>query len=136
VGRGTDAPFEQIGADWIRGAELASFLNARFIPGLRTYPTRFRPASSNFSGRTVEGVRFVITDREAFDAERLGLEVASALGRLYPSRISLEENRWLIGNHRTIEMLQAGEDPARIQQAGQDALGAFLKLREEYLLYR
>ena len=136
VGRGTDAPFEQIGADWIRGPELAAFLNGRFIPGLRTYPTRFRPASSNFSGRTVEGVRFVITDREAFDAERLGLELASALGRLYPSRISLEDNRWLIGNRRTIEMLQAGEDPARIQQAGQEALEAFLKLREEHLLYR
>jgi len=136
VGRGTDAPFEQIGADWIRGPELAAFLNGRFIPGLRTYPTHFRPASGNFSGRTVEGVRFVITDREAFDSERLGLEVASALGHLYPSRIALEDNRWLIGNRRTIEMLVAGEDPARIQQAGQDALEAFLKLREEHLLYR
>ena len=136
VGRGTDAPFEQIGADWIRGPELAAFLNARFIPGLRAYPTRFRPVSSNFSGRSIEGVRFVITDREAFDSERLGLEIASALGHLYPSRIALEENRWLIGNRRVIEMLQAGEDPARIQQAGEDALQAFLKLREEHLLYR
>ena len=136
VGRGTDAPFEQVGADWIRGPELAAFLNARFVPGLRAYPARFRPASGNFSGRTIEGVRFVITDREAFDSERLGLELASALGHLYPSRISLEDNRWLIGNHRTIDMLQAGEDPARIQQAGEGDLQAFLKLREEHLLYR
>jgi uncharacterized protein YbbC (DUF1343 family) len=136
VGRGTDAPFEQIGADWIRGPELAAFLNGRFIPGVRSYPTRFQPASSNFQGRLIEGVRFVITDREAFDSARLGLEVASALGRLYPSRIVLEDNRWLIGNRQTIQMLEAGEDPARIQQAGEDALGAFLKLREEHLLYR
>jgi uncharacterized protein YbbC (DUF1343 family)/CubicO group peptidase (beta-lactamase class C family) len=136
VGRGTDAPFEQVGADWIRGPELSAFLNARFIPGLRTYPTHFQPASSNFSGRRVEGVRFVITDREAFDSERLGLELISALGHLYPSKISLEDNRWLIGNRQAIEMLQAGEDPARIQQAGEDALRAFLKLREEHLLYR
>jgi uncharacterized protein YbbC (DUF1343 family) len=136
VGRGTDAPFEQIGADWIQGPELAAFLNGRFIPGVRTYPTRFRPASSNFAGRTVEGVRFVITEREAFDSTRLGLEVASALGRLYPSRIVLEDNRWLIGNRETIQRLGQGEDPARIQQAGEDALAAFLKVREEHLLYR
>src|SRR5580704_6540146 len=66
VGRGTDAPFEQIGADWIRGRALAAFLNGRFIPGVRVYPTRFTPASSNFAGRSIEGVRFAITDRNAF----------------------------------------------------------------------
>ena len=51
VGRGTDSPFEQIGADWIHGRELAGFLNGRFIPGVRVYPTRFRPPASNFSGK-------------------------------------------------------------------------------------
>jgi len=83
VGRGTDAPFEQIGADWIRGAELASSLNARFIPGVRAYPTRFRPAVSPFAGVWIEGVRFVVTDREAFPSSRLGLEIAAALRKLY-----------------------------------------------------
>jgi uncharacterized protein YbbC (DUF1343 family) len=136
VGRGTDAPFEQIGAEWIRGAELSAFLNARFIPGVRTYPTRFRPASSNFSGSLIEGVRFVITDRQAFDSARLGLEVVSAIGRLYPGKIVLEDNRWLIGNRQAIQLLAAGEDTARIQQAGEAALSAFLKVREEHLLYR
>ena len=136
VGRGTDAPFEQIGADWIRGPELAAFLNGRFIPGVRSYPTRFQPSSSNFQGRLIEGVRFVITDREAFDSARLGLEVASAHGHLYPSKIALGDNRWLIGNRQTMQMLEAGEDPAHIQQAGQEALEAFLRLREEHLFYR
>jgi uncharacterized protein YbbC (DUF1343 family) len=136
VGRGTDAPFEQIGADWIRGPELAAALNARFIPGVRVYPARFRPALWNFAGREIEGIRFVITDREPFDSGRLGLEVASALGRLYPGKIALEDNRWLIGNRETIRLLDGGEDPARIAQAGEDGLGAFLKLREGHLLYR
>jgi uncharacterized protein YbbC (DUF1343 family)/CubicO group peptidase (beta-lactamase class C family) len=136
VGRGTDAPFEQIGADWIRGPELAASLNARFIPGVRTYPTRFQPATANLAGRLIEGVRFVITEREAFDSARLGLEVAWAIGRLYPSKIVLADNRWLIGNHRTIQLLEAGEDPARIQLAGEDTLDAFLKVREQHLLYR
>ncbi len=136
VGRGTDAPFEQIAADWIRGPDLSAYLNSRFIPGVRTYPTRFRPNASNFAGRQIEGVRFVITDREAFDSERLGLEIASALGRLYPGKIVLQDSRWLIGNQETIRLLAAGEDPVRIKQAGEDALRAFLRVREEHLLYR
>ena len=60
VGRGTDVPFDQIGADWIDGPALAQLLNSRFIPGVRVYPTRFRPSSSNLKDVDVSGVRFVI----------------------------------------------------------------------------
>ncbi len=136
VGRGTDAPFEQIGADWIRGAELAAYLNSRFIPGIRVYPTRFRPASSNFAGRTVEGVRFVVTARDAFDSARLGLEIAAALHKLYPSRIAFDQNARLIGSRRAVELIQAGQDPKEIQQEGEEELRNFLKVRDQYLLYR
>lgn len=136
VGRGTDAPFEQIGADWIRGAELAAYLNRRFIAGVRVYPTRFRPTASNFAGQLIEGVRFVITDREAFNSSRLGLEVAAALRKLYPDRLSLEPNLRLIGSRRTVALLEAGEDPCRIIEQWQEALKEFLRLREAYLLYR
>ena len=90
VGRGTDAPFEQVGADWIRGPELAAFLNNRMIPGVRVYPTRFRPSSSNFAGTSIEGVRFIITDRDAFDSIRLGLELAYAFEQLYPGKMDLD----------------------------------------------
>jgi uncharacterized protein YbbC (DUF1343 family)/CubicO group peptidase (beta-lactamase class C family) len=136
VGRGTDAPFEQIGAEWIHGGELAGYLDARFIPGIRTYATRFTPASSNYAGRLIEGVRFVITDREAFNSGRLGLEIASALRQLYASSLALQENRWLVGNRRVVAQLEAGEDPGLIREAGEDELEAFLKAREPYLLYR
>jgi uncharacterized protein YbbC (DUF1343 family)/CubicO group peptidase (beta-lactamase class C family) len=136
VGRGTDAPFEQIGADWINGRQLAAYLNARFLPGVRVYPTRFRPASSNFAGQWIEGVRLVITDREAFDSSRLGLEVAAALERLYPAKIAWDSNQKLIGNRRTIELLQKGENPGMIRESGEESLREFLRLREDYLLYR
>src|SRR5258706_7567558 len=89
VGRGTDAPFEQVGADWIRGPELAQFLNARSIPGVRVYPTRFQPNSSNFKDQIIEGVRFVLTNREHFNSVRLGLELAFALEKLYPGKVNL-----------------------------------------------
>ena len=137
VGRGTDAPFEQIGADWIRGAELAACLNSRFIPGVRVYPTRFQPASSNLAGQWIEGVRFVVTDREAFDSGRLGLEIAAALRKLYPTSITLAHNQGLIGIPARYPDARGG--PGSLSHpagAGEEALRTFLKVREQYLLYR
>jgi uncharacterized protein YbbC (DUF1343 family) len=135
VGRGTDAPFEQIGADWIHGEELAQFLNARSIPGLRVYTTRFEPASSNFKGKTIEGVRFVILNRDQFNAVRLGLELAYALQKLYPGKIDLESCRLLIGNRKTIEAIKSGEDPRSIEQNLEPEIQSFLDRRRPYLLY-
>jgi len=135
VGRGTDAPFEQVGADWISGVDLAAELNRRQVPGIRAYPTRFTPQSSNFQGKTIEGVRFVITDREGFSAVRLGLELISALNRLYPGKIDLETNVRLIGNRGLIEKLRAGLDPRQLEPALTEELAAFYMIRSRYLLY-
>jgi uncharacterized protein YbbC (DUF1343 family)/CubicO group peptidase (beta-lactamase class C family) len=115
VGRGTDAPFEQIGADWIRGPELAQALDARSIPGVRVYATRFEPTDSVFKGQTIEGVRFVIVNRETFSSIRLGLELASAIQRLYPGKLDLEACRRSIGSKKVIEELKLGVDPSTIE---------------------
>jgi uncharacterized protein YbbC (DUF1343 family)/CubicO group peptidase (beta-lactamase class C family) len=136
VGRGTDAPFEQVGADFLGGRELAAYLNKRQIPGVRAYPTRFTPSESNFKGKRIEGVRFAITNRELFDSTRLGLELAAAVQSLYPGKIDFTLSKRLIGSDDVIRRLQAGEDPRLIQQSFQDPLAAFLKLRDQYLLYR
>lgn len=136
VGRGTDAPFEQVGADWIRGQELAAYLNRRFIPGVRVYPTRFQPASSRFAGQWIEGVRFVITDRESFNSARLGLELAAAVLKLYPGKLELEPNLRLIGNRAVAAALQQGQDPRLILEGQRAALEEFLQRREASLLYR
>ena len=136
VGRGTDAPFEQVGADWIHGPELAASLNTRYIPGVRVYPTRFRPKSSNFAGQLIEGVRFVVTDRNAFDSTRLGLELGYALEKLYPGRIPWDVNRFLIGDHEVIAAGKTSTDPRSTVQKMQDALAAFVNRREKFLLYK
>jgi uncharacterized protein YbbC (DUF1343 family) len=114
VGRGTDAPFEQIGADWIRGAELAARLNDRGVPGVRVYPVRFRPTTAVAAGREVEGVRFVVTDREKFDSVQFGLEVAAALHALYPAKVDLEAGRNLLGNRAALDALKSGEDTSTL----------------------
>ena len=136
VGRGTDSPFEQIGADWIHGRELADFLNGRFIPGVRVYPTKLQPSASNLKGQNIEGVRFVITDRNRFDSTRFGLELGYALEKLYPGKIPWDTNRFLIGNHEVIAAGKAGTDPRTTVQKMEDSLAAFLEQREKYLLYK
>jgi uncharacterized protein YbbC (DUF1343 family)/CubicO group peptidase (beta-lactamase class C family) len=136
VGRGTNSPFELIGADWIHGRELAAFLNGRFIPGVRVYPSHFRPTSSNFSGKSIDGVRFVITNRDTFDSTRFGLELAYALNKLYPGKIGWQENRFLIGNHEVLRELKDGVDPSTILQEMEGPLAGFTQKRDRYLLYR
>ncbi len=135
VGRGTDAPFEQIGADWMTGGALSQALNARFIPGVRTYPTRFKPSESNFAGKEIEGVRFVITDREAFDSTRLGIEIAVAVAKLYPGKLDFDKCRFLIANSATINQFKTGSDAGSIALGAQEAASAFSERRKKYLLY-
>src|SRR5581483_9484673 len=135
VGRGTDAPFEQIGAEGIDGAALAQYLNARFIPGVRVYATEFTPSGSNLAGKTVGGVRFVITDQQSFDSVRLGVEVAAALQKLYPGKIDFETCKSLIGNREVIKDLESGTDPSVIWGLAQRQATEFLQRRSRFLLY-
>ncbi|HEY7390658.1 MAG TPA: exo-beta-N-acetylmuramidase NamZ domain-containing protein [Bryobacteraceae bacterium] len=127
VGRGTDSPFEQIGAPFIGGRELAAYLNERQIPGVRVYPTKVG---------TEEGVRFVLTNRELFDSTRLGIEVAAALEKLYPGKVDLALDRKLIGSDEVIARIRKGDDPRAIEQSMLDEVSAFVKQRAPYLLYR
>ncbi|HEY3439398.1 MAG TPA: exo-beta-N-acetylmuramidase NamZ domain-containing protein [Paludibaculum sp.] len=136
VGRGTDAPFEQIGADWIHGATLAAYLNKRMVPGVRFYPTRFTPNASNLNGKSVEGVRFVVVDRESFSSLRLGLELAVALEKLYPGKIDFQGSRRLIGSAAAVEAIMKAEDPRNLEPRLQESIQPFLDTRAKYLLYR
>jgi uncharacterized protein YbbC (DUF1343 family)/CubicO group peptidase (beta-lactamase class C family) len=136
VGRGTDAPFEQVGADFIIGRDLAAYLNRRLIPGVRAYPTRFTPTESNFKGKRIEGVRFEVTNRDLLDSTRFGLELAAAVQALYPGKIDFPASKRLIGSDDVIKRIVAGEDPRLIQQSFQDALVAFVAKRGPYLIYK
>jgi uncharacterized protein YbbC (DUF1343 family)/CubicO group peptidase (beta-lactamase class C family) len=135
VGRGTDAPFEQIGADFIGGRELAAYLNGRQIPGVRVYPTAFTPTESNFKGTHIEGVRFQIVNREALDAARLGMELIAAIEKLYPGKVDFSLSKRIIGSDDMIARLKAGEDPRNLQTLMQDDVESFIAKRAKYLMY-
>jgi uncharacterized protein YbbC (DUF1343 family) len=135
VGRGTDTPFERIGAPWIDGLQLAAALNARDIPGVRAYPIRYTPVSSVYANQACGGVAFIVTDREALRPTRLGMEVASALARLYPGDYRLKPDDRLVGSASTTARVVAGEDPAAIAASWSADEAKWRLLRAQYLIY-
>jgi uncharacterized protein YbbC (DUF1343 family)/CubicO group peptidase (beta-lactamase class C family) len=136
VGRGTDTPFELVGAPWIKSKELAAYLNARGIGGVRFVPMAFTPSSSIYSGQACQGVNIVLTDRNGLDAPELGMELAAALIKLYANDWKVEKMRPLLVNHNVYEALATGQDPRRIAQDWRDELDKFQKVREKYLIYK
>ena len=134
VGRGTDTPFQFVGADWIQGAELAEAIRRKGLPGLRAYSRKLRPRSSVFEGEVIEGVQFTITDRDALEPTRVGLAIASELARLYPENVEMARSARLIGNQSIVERLSEGAD-ASTDSASNAALVEFRARRRQYLLY-
>lgn len=135
VGRGTDTPFEWIGAPWIKSKELADYLNARAISGVRFVPVTFTPSSSIYSGQLCRGVSVVLTDRNTLDAPEMGMELASALHKLYPNDFKLEKMNDLLVNQVAFEALQQGTDPRRIAENWREKTQEFDQMRQKYLLY-
>jgi uncharacterized protein YbbC (DUF1343 family) len=136
VGRGTDTPFELLGAPWIKGRELAQYLNARNIAGVRFVPTSFTPTASNYSGQKCEGINLIVTERNALDAPELGIELASALHKLYPEQFQLERITELLLNPSVYSALVQGQDPRRIADDWREPLDKFQQLRQKYLIYK
>jgi len=135
VGRGTDTPFEVVGAPWIKSREFAAYLNARGIAGVRFVPVTFTPASSNYSGLKCEGVNVVLTERNALDAPELGIELAAALQKLYPANFKIGRMAELLVNQAAFDGLMAGRDPRRIAGDWQEELEKFEVVRKKYLIY-
>jgi uncharacterized protein YbbC (DUF1343 family)/CubicO group peptidase (beta-lactamase class C family) len=136
VGRGTDTPFEQIGAPWIDGVALAAALNERRLAGVRFYPVRFTPAASKYANEECQGVFIVVTDRNALRPVRVGLEIAAALHKLHGTRFELESAERLFGSREGITRIRAGDDPAAIAASWAVAESRWRLLRGKYLLYR
>jgi uncharacterized protein YbbC (DUF1343 family)/CubicO group peptidase (beta-lactamase class C family) len=135
VGRGTMTPFELFGAPWMNGEELASYLNNRNFQGVRFMPVDFKPKSSRFKNQLCHGVQIVLLNRQILDSPALGIEIISALYRLYPKDFQIDKTLGLIGSRKVLQAIKAGQDPAVIAQDWQGPLEQFCMLRSKYLLY-
>ena len=136
VGRGTDTPFELLGAPWMHARELAAYLNARNISGVRFVPTSFTPSSSWYSSQRCEGVNLVLLDRNALDSPELGVELASAVHKLYPDQFLLEKMNDLLLNQSVLDAIGGGQDPRRIAEDWRESLEGFQQIRQKYLIYK
>ena len=135
VGRGTDTPFEQIGAPWIDGVRLADALTSRRLAGVRFYPVRFTPSSSTYANEVCQGVFITITDRAAVRPVRVGIEVVSAILRLFPGSLEVDRAARLFGSADGLRRLKAGEDPASIAASWAAAEAGWRTTRAKYILY-
>ena len=135
VGRGTETPFELVGAPYIDEAKLAAALNAAQVPGVRFEATRFTPNASVFQGQPCGGVRIVLTDRAKCAAVDVGLALALELERLYPTNFALEKVNMLLQDRATLEAIRAGQPRDEIKQAWAAGLEKFKPRREACLLY-
>ena len=135
VGRGTDTPFEIVGAPWIQGDKLAEYLNVRAIPGVRFVPLRFTPKASVFKDEQCSGVNIIITDRFAFRPLLTGIEMALALRKLYPNDWKIDKYLRLLANADTLDRIKRGESARDILNSWNTGLQEFRKARSEILLY-
>ncbi len=136
VGRGTDTPFEVLGAPWIDGPQLAAALNECSIPGAIFIPIEFTPDASKFAGQACGGINIVITDRSAFEPLRVGLELACLLRRHYPEDWNPASLNRLLGNQSVLEAIVGGEGARQVMEAAREGVKNFKRRREPFLLYR
>jgi uncharacterized protein YbbC (DUF1343 family) len=135
VGRGTDTPFELMGAPWIDGKVLADHLNGRRIAGVRFEAATFTPREWVYPGQRCEGVRIVLTDRNRLDSPLLGVELMAALWRLYGDRLQIDRTLGMIGSRASLAAVKALADPRDIAQSWTPGVAEFLTKRQRHLLY-
>jgi uncharacterized protein YbbC (DUF1343 family) len=136
VGRGTDTPFQIIGAPWFKSREVADYLNGLAIPGVRFMARRFRPTASVFKDEDCQGLDIQLIDRDALDSVRMGLELLHATMKFHPGRFDIGGVMRLLGNDEAAARLKRGETGSAVVRSYASDLDQFRGTREKYLIYR
>ena len=136
VGRGTEAPFEEFGAPWMDGEEVAATLNARNLGGLRFANQPYIPVSGLYAGKHCGGVSIRVTDRAAVRSVQMGLEIAAVLLKKYAQQFDVSKTITLLGNQATVDALKAGTPVEQIIASWGPELAAFDEVRRKYFLYK
>lgn len=135
VGRGTDRPFEWIGAPWLDGKHLAAALSRENLPGVRFMPLRLTPVASVYKGRSCDGVQIIVDDWARFEPLQTGLVFASVLHKLYPDRWQIERYDELLRHRATLEGIKQGLPYRELVKQWEPELLRFKEIRRRYLIY-
>jgi uncharacterized protein YbbC (DUF1343 family) len=136
VGRGTDTPFEIVGAPWMQGEKVSEYLNSRQIPGVRFVPLKFTPKSSVFKDENCGGINIVVTDRALFRPVTTGIEIAVALRQLYPAEWKVDSYLRLLVNADALERVKRGDTAQSIVGSWSAQLDEFRKARIAAMIYQ
>ena len=140
VGRGTDHPFERIGAPWMRGKAVAELLNDRLMPGVKFQAEEFTPhapTDGKYPETSVSGVRIVVTDRNTVNPSRVGAALLWAIAKTSHDSLVINTTGFdeRFGKASLRESLLAGEDPDSVIDRELPAVTAFREKVRKYLLY-
>lgn len=135
VGRGTDTPFEVIGAPWIRERELAAHLNAALLPGVRFVPVRFTPTATKFANESCGGVNIMITNRQILNPLRTGIQMMCSLRALFPVDWQAKSLNRLLSSSKVEAAVLAGKSATEIEALWLEDLAAFQSRRRAFLIY-
>lgn len=132
VGRGTDTPFEVIGAPYVDSAALIAKLGE--LPGLDVEATDFVPRSSTQRGKRCRGLRIRVVDTSRFDPLQSFIRLAEVLIGAHP-QVNAKRLDDLLANRDALEAILRGNAPQAITASWQADLSAFLERRKASLLY-
>jgi uncharacterized protein YbbC (DUF1343 family) len=136
IGRGTDTPFLMLGAPWLNALEVADYLNARGIPGVRVIARRFTPTEPPFKGQECKGLDVQVLNRDQLNSPLFGLELIAALLKFHPDKFSIDKKMMLLlGNDRVADFLKQGLTGTEVNTRLEGEIETFKKVREKYLLY-
>jgi uncharacterized protein YbbC (DUF1343 family) len=135
VGRGTDRPFEIIGAPWIEPRRFADSLREAQIPGVQIVPLFFTPKSSVHQGARCGGINLLLDDLKQINSVFLGLTLVSVLSELYPDDFQMDNVMDFLGNAEAMKRLKAGQSPAEIISENNLDFRKFLSKRRASLIY-
>jgi len=135
VGRGTDTPFEVLGAPYVNDLRLSYELNKLGLPGVQFTPVRFTPTASIFKGEACGGVRIVITDRAALKPVETGIAIVCTLQRLHPESFALEKVNTLLNHKTSLKAIREGQSWKKVIEAWGTETSAFELRRSGFLRY-
>jgi uncharacterized protein YbbC (DUF1343 family) len=136
VGRGTEAPFEEFGAPWMHGEDVAARLNERHLAGVRFVAADFIPVAGFYAAERCGGVAIRVLDKRAVRSMTMGIEIATILRQLYPDHFDVQKMLFLVGNEQTIRQLEDGAPANEIVKGWEADLKTFEQMRRKYLLYK
>jgi uncharacterized protein YbbC (DUF1343 family) len=135
VGRGTEHPFELVGAPWVDAESFLSALQGYGLAGVSFSTARFTPNASRHAGKDCSGLSLRVTDRALFEPVRTGIALALSLRRLYPTQWQAARLHEIIGQPAVTRAILALRPLSEIEGLYQDELEAFRSKRQKYLLY-